>query len=343
MKLNTYLWNKKISMAGTLFLIICIYMMGFAFKADLQYQHALVFLILLCGFVSLCFDYFRRKLFYDEMLAILSQLEEKYLIIEMIDKPGFPDGDIILDILYETNKAMKERINSMELSVTEFKEYLEMWIHEVKVPLSSLDLMNYNESTDLKGQKKQIDKLKQYVDQILFYARADAPEKDYLMKRCNLNKLVNNVVKEQKDLILGNKISIVKDDLDIDVISDSKWLEFIIGQIVNNSIKYIIVKMHEDKTVKGSISFGVKRTDDMVILSIKDNGIGINERDLQRVFDKSFTGENGRKTTASTGMGLYICKKLCDKLGHMIEVRSNEGEFTEIKISFGKDKYYEFR
>ena len=76
---------------------------------------------------------------------------------------------------------------------------------------------------------------------------------------------------------------------------------------------------------------------------LKDNGIGINEKDLQRVFDKSFTGENGRKTTASTGMGLYICKKLCDKLGHIIEVRSNEGEFTEIKISFGKDKYYEFR
>lgn len=343
MKLGAYLWNKKISVAGTFFIVICIYMMGFAFKADMQYQHALVFLIFLCGIVSFAFDYFRRKMFYDEMLALLSQMEEKYLIVEMIEKPGFPDGDVILDILYETNKSMKERINRMEISVTEFKEYLEMWIHEVKVPLSSLDLMNYNESTDLKGQKKQIDKLKQYVEQILFYARADAPEKDYLMKRCNLNKLVNNVVKEQKDLILGNKISIVKDGLDIDVISDSKWLEFMLGQIVNNAIKYLIVKMEEDKDAKGSISFGVKRTEEMVILSIRDNGIGINERDLRRVFDKSFTGENGRKTTASTGMGLYICKKLCDKLGHVIEVESNEGEFTEVKISFGKDKYYEFR
>lgn len=343
MKLGAYLWNRKISIAGTGLVVVCIYMMGFAFKADMQYQNAIVFLVLLCGLCSFLFDFFRRKLFYDKMLLILSQLDEKYLITEMIDKPGFPEGDIMLDTLYEINKTMKERINKMEVSVTEFKEYLEMWIHEVKVPISSLDLMNYNGSVDLKGQKKQIDKLKAYVEQILFYARADAPEKDYLMKRCNLDKLVNRVVKEQKALILGNKISIVKEELDIDIISDSKWLEFMLGQIVNNSIKYLIVKMEEDKDVKGNITFSVTRTDDMVILSVKDNGIGINEADLQRVFDKSFTGENGRKTTASTGMGLYICKKLCDKLGHGIEIVSVEGEFTEVKISFGKDKYYEFR
>ncbi|MCM1272064.1 MAG: sensor histidine kinase [Clostridium sp.] len=343
MKFGTYLWNKKIPVAGTVFLVICIYMMGFVFKADMQYQNALVFLLVLCGAVSLFYDFFRRRIFYDEMLAILSQLDEKYLITEMLDKPHFPDGDIMLDMLYEINKAMKERINKLELSVTEFKEYLEMWIHEVKVPISSLDLMNYNGSTDLKGQKKQIDKLKTYVEQILFYARADAPEKDYLMKRCNLNQLVNRTVKEQKELILGNKISIVKEDLDIDIISDSKWLEFMLGQIVNNAIKYLIVRQEEDTDTKGTIIFSAKKMEDTVTLSIRDNGIGISEGDLKRVFDKSFTGENGRRTAASTGMGLYICKKLCNKLGHGIEIVSFQGEFTEVKISFGKDRYYEFR
>lgn len=342
MKLGAYLWNKKILVAGTVFLVGCIYMMGFAFKADMQYQNALAFLLVLLVMGSLFYDFFRRRHFYNEMRSILSQLDEKYLVTEMIDNPGFPDGDIMLDVLYEVDKAMKEHINKMELSVTEFKEYLEMWIHEVKVPISSLDLMNYNGSTDLKGQKKQIDKIEAYVEQILFYARADAPEKDYLMKRCNLNQMVNHAVKEQKELILGNKISIVKEDLDIDIISDSKWLEFMLGQIVNNAIKYLIVRQEEDKNVKGAITFSAKRMEDMVTLSIRDNGIGISEGDLKRVFDKSFTGENGRRTAASTGMGLYICKKLCDKLGHGIEIASVQGEFTEVKISFGKDRYYEF-
>lgn len=339
MKFRAYIWNKKILIFGTMLTIICIYMMGYAFKADKQYQNAMVFICVLVLAVSLLWDYFRRRSFYNRFLDILEQLDEKYLITEMIDKPGFPDGDILFDILYETDKSMLERINKIEASTREFKEYLEMWIHEVKVPLSSLELMNYNESRDFKAQKKQIDRLKAYVEQILFYERADAAEKDYIMKRCNLKALVNKVIKEQKDLIIGNHISIEMEDLDRDVISDSKWLEFMVGQIVNNSIKYLLVKQQE----KSVISFRLERTDTSVILYIRDNGIGISEKDLPRVFDKSFTGENGRKTTASTGMGLYICKKLCGKLGHMIEVDSVEGEFTEVKISFGKDMYYEFR
>lgn len=133
--------------------IICIYMMGYAFKADKQYQNAMVFICVLILAVSLLWDYFRRRSFYNRFLDILEQLDEKYLITEMIDKPGFPDGDILFDILYETDKSMLERINKIEASTREFKEYLEMWIHEVKVPLSSLELMNYNESRILKHKK----------------------------------------------------------------------------------------------------------------------------------------------------------------------------------------------
>lgn len=338
MKFGAYIWNKKILIFGTILTVICIYMMGYAFKADKQYQNAMAFICVLVLVISLLWDYFRRRNFYIGLLDILEELDEKYLITEMVSKPGFPDGDILLDILYETDKSMLERINNIEFSTKEFKEYLEMWIHEVKVPLSSLELMNYNESRDFKGQKKQIDKLKAYVEQILFYERADAAEKDYIMKRCNLRTLVNKVIKEQKDLIIGNHISIEMGDLDRDVVSDSKWLEFMVGQIINNSIKYLLVKQQE----KSVISFRLERTDTSIILYIRDNGIGICEKDLPRVFEKSFTGENGRKTTASTGMGLYICKRLCGKLGHMIKVESMEGEFTEVKISFGVNKYFEF-
>ncbi len=341
MKFGSYIWNKKILIFGTLFTIVSIYMMGFAFKADRQYQNAIVFVVVTVMTVGLLWDFLKRRSFYNKMLSVLEQLDEKYLIAEMVKKPDFADGKILMEVLYETDKAMLERINKLELSVREFTEYLEMWIHEVKVPLSSLELMNYNESRDFAGQKKQIDRLKQYVEQILFYARADVSEKDYVMKRCRLSDIVNKVIREQKDLIIGNHISIEKGELDREVITDGKWLEFMLGQIVNNSIKYLIVKQ-ESSSEQSIISFRLEKTDTSISIFIRDNGIGINSKDLPRVFDKSFTGDNGRKTTASTGMGLYICKKLCDKLGHSIEIDSREGEYTEIKISFGINKYYEF-
>lgn len=340
MRLGRFLKDRLIYICIMLFCIANVYLMGIAFKCNRQYIYAVIFLLVAGMAVYLAYEYIRRSAFYNNALEMLDRLEEKYLITEMLKKPGFAEGDIMLDMLYDINKAQLEAIGHMEKSMTEFKEYIEMWVHEVKVPLSSLDLMNYNMNTDFEAQKKQIDKLTFYTEQILFYTRADAAEKDYLMKRCNLEAMVNKVVKEQKNLILGNKISIEKNNISLNVISDSKWLEFMLSQIVNNSIKYLIMK--KDEAVK-QLSFTGEERQDTVVLTIRDNGIGISEKDIPRVFDKSFTGENGRASNASTGMGLYICRRLCEKLGHTIDIRSVQGEYTEVTITFGIDKYYEFR
>ena len=173
-----------------------------------------------------------------------------------------------------------------------------------------------------------------YVEQILFYARADAPEKDYLLNACKLDTVINSVLQQQKDLLIGNHVSIKKEQTELTVITDSKWLTFMIGQIVNNSIKYIDIQ----KTPE--ISFSVAETQEETVLTIRDNGIGIDEKDIDRVFDKTFTGENGRKGNVSTGMGLYICKRLCEKLGHQIDIASIKGEYTAVSMHFGRNEFY---
>ena len=139
--------------------------------------------------------------------------------------------------------------------------------------------------------------------------------------------------RQQKDLLIGNKIRIVKNDTAHSVVTDSKWLTFMLGQIVNNSIKY------RDAAKQPCISFAVEEMADKTVLKIRDNGIGISEQDIDRVFDKTFTGENGRRGNASTGMGLYICKQLCNKLGHSIAITSVHGEYTEVEIVFGKETF----
>ena len=326
--------EKIFTIFGTIFFIITIFLMGHVFRVKIDYMVALTIVLLTGETLIFGYEFYKKRKFYKEFDALLKELEPKYLITEMVSSPDFFEGRFMMEALYDINKSMLDNINIIEKRYTDFKEYLEMWIHEIKVPISALGLMNYNKNTDLPKQKLQIDKMKYYVEQILFYARAGAPEKDYLLKECNLEQIINKVVMNNKDLLIGNRINIQKDQVDKCVITDSKWLEFMVGQIVNNSIKYI------DSDKNPYIKFYVQKLDEQIVLSIEDNGIGISVKDLPCVFDKTFTGENGRKNVTSTGMGLYICQKLCQKLGHKIEIESKETEFTRVNLYFGINNHY---
>ncbi|MBO5426213.1 MAG: sensor histidine kinase [Lachnospiraceae bacterium] len=335
MKLSKYLRDKITLIFGMLFIIVTIFLMGYAFKVRKEYMVALAVVVVLVVLVYVISDYLKRRHFYKNMVSTLDSLDQKYLITDMLPVPDFQEGELMMEALYDIDKSMKERINNIELGTIEFREYLEMWVHEIKVPISALRLMNYNQNTDLRKQKEQIDKINYYIEQILFYTRADESEKDYLMNKVNLETIINKIVMENKTLLIGNRIAIEKENVDTTVITDSKWLEFMISQVVSNALKY----KAEDR--QSYIKFFVTKNDKEVVLAIEDNGIGISKKDIPYIFDKTFTGENGRIRAASTGMGLYICKKLCDKLGHKITVSSNQGEYTRIMISFGINSYYD--
>ncbi|NCB94072.1 MAG: HAMP domain-containing histidine kinase [Clostridia bacterium] len=237
-------------------------------------------------------------------------------------------------IVYEANKSMTENVKNYEYSINDFKEYVEMWIHEVKVPISSLLLMIHNHPGQFDTKAvNQIKRVDNYIEQVLYYVRSENAEKDYLITETNLNKIIGAVALKNKDDLLENDIDLTVSGTDINVLTDPKWLEFILHQIFNNSIKY----KREDHA---AITIAASTTDTETTVCIRDNGIGIPKADLPRVFEKSFTGHNGRIKTKSTGMGLYIAQKLCGKLGHRLTIDSMENQYTTVSITFARNDYY---
>ena len=251
----------------------------------------------------------------------------------MIEKPDFLEGKIIYNSLYEINKTMNEEIKKYRISLEELKEYIEMWVHEVKIPVSSILLMTYKKD-NIEKVIEPTKRIENFVEEVLYYARSENAEKDYIIKENSLKEIINSAIKRNKEIFILQIINLKIENIEnIRVLTDSKWLEFIINQIINNSLKYLDKK-------ESKIEIKAIENKKNIVLSIYDNGIGIPKTDINKVFNKSFTGENGRKVSTSTGMGLYICEKLCKKLGHKIEIESKENEYTKVSITFNKDEFY---
>lgn len=334
MKIWAYIKERKsnIILFNILFIVILFLLVVFNVN---KYLIVMILILLSIYFIiDFLIFYLKRKKYYDTFLSNLNLLDKKYLILETLEEPTFLDGKVFVDALYKINKSMIENINNYRNETEDFKEYVEMWIHEIKIPIAGLMLMYHNSKKVNKKVIDQLNSLDNLTDQILYYVRSNYAEKDFLIKEASLDKIINEVLLKNKDSILENKIDVKVDVKNIKVLTDSKWLIFILNQIVNNSIKYC------DSKKDSFIMFYAEDTEKEIILHIKDNGIGVSQNDLKRVFDKSFTGENGRKMRNSTGFGLYICKKLINKLGHKINATSEENKYFEITITFGKNDLY---
>lgn len=335
MRLKEYLFDKLPQTIVFILGYIVTILFLKAFKVAKPLILAISFVFGVMYIVIIAIDYLRKQKFYNNLVQTVDGLDKKYLVLEMINKPDFYEGKIFYQTLYEINKSMIENVKEYSLSIADFKEYVEMWIHEVKIPISSLVLLNHNHKNSLDSKYvKQIRKLDNYIDQILYYVRSENAEKDYIIKETSLNDIIKNVALKNKDDLLENNVDLIVDVSDEKVLTDSKWLEFILNQIINNSIKY------KRDNIDSYIKIKTYENKNSVKLFAEDNGIGIPKNDLGQVFDKCFTGENGREKSKSTGMGLYIAKKLCVKLGHKIEIESEEGIFTKVSITFGKNDFY---
>ena len=198
-----------------------------------------------------------------------------------------------------------------------------------------LDTLNIEENIALslifddakdKISKKELDKIDNYIDQVLYYARSNTTEKDYFVKELDLSSVIHNVLLKYRDYLLEQKIKITTTNLEKKIYTDEKWLQFVISQIIQNSIKYM------DKSKKEIIITG-EETKENITLTITDNGCGIKESDISRVFEKGFTGSN-RGKESSTGIGLYLAKKICVELGLTISIQSIYKEKTTVKIIF---------
>ena len=333
MKLSNYLKDKifVIVLVILTYFILLSFMIGFKIVDEFRWCFTILYSLLFI--IIFLYDFFRKYFYYKDILSKLELLDEKYLICEMISKPNFLDGEIFYQMLYEINKSMNENIRDYREKINDFKEYVELWIHEVKIPLSALILYTHNKKID-KALVKEINRVDNYLEQILYYIRVENTEADYIIKEVDLNKVIRDVMLKNKDILLERKIEITSDVRDSKVLTDYKWLEFMINQIISNSMKY----MRDIENKK--IEIKAYKKDNCVVLEILDNGMGIPKSDLSRVFNKTFTGQNGRKVPGSTGMGLYIVSNLYKKLGHKLEIESNEGEYTKVKFIFDDNLFY---
>ena len=335
MKLTSYLKDHFYAIVLFIFTYFILLLIFFVFSLKVQAIIACTFVLWLFFILMILIDYLRKKNFYSELLLNIDRLDQAYFVLETIKMPSFYEGQLFVQAMYDINKSMIENVHQYERQMNDFKDYVEMWIHEVKIPLSSLVLMTHNQKNQLNHKfLEQMRRIENDVEQVLYYVRSQNAEKDYLINEVSLEKVIFQVAMKNKDDLLENKIDLLVEDVHYTVYSDSKWIEFMLNQIINNSIKY-------KKEQAAYIKLSVKETHDQVILAIEDNGIGIAPSDLSRVFEKSFTGINGIKRAKSTGMGLYICQSLCKKLGHRIEIQSKQGEYTKVILCFFKNKFYD--
>lgn len=333
MKFLDYCKDKVLSLL--LFFLYFFLLLFFfsAFKISFYLYFYFVVFSLLFYSIVFFYEYIRRYSFYQHLEKQLEQLDKKYLVSELLTKPQFLEGEIVCETLYQTSKAMEEYLVEYRNRLDDFREYLELWIHEMKIPLSNIHFFLHNYDVIPKEKLSlQLIRLEDEVERVLFYVRSETAEKDYYIKSVSLKKIVHEAIQKQKDAFIDFKIGLVLEELDYEVKTDQKWLGFILGQIIQNSIQY------RSKQPQIKISGIVENK--MIRLVIKDNGIGIEPEDLPRVFEKTFTGKNGRGTSA-TGLGLYLSKRLMDQLGHKIEIESTVGIGTTVILSFSEDSYYD--
>lgn len=278
------------------------------------------------------FEYFMKYHFYKNVINHLEGLDKKYLLAEMLEKPFFYEGELLYQCLQESNKSMNDEISKYVIASKEYREYIELWIHEVKTPVASSRLIIENHNSEVtKSIGEEIDSIDDYLEQVLFYSRSNTVEKDYIIKEVSLKTIVFSVMRKNAKRFIREKVQHQIEELDIKVHTDEKWMTYILHQVVGNAMKY----RKEDAKIE---IYGVER-ENAVLLVVKDNGIGISKKDLPKVFEKGFTGSTGRVYTKSTGMGLYLAKKLCDKMGLLIEISSEEGIGTSVIFTFPKNRY----
>lgn len=283
---------------------------------------------------ALLLEYFLKAGFYKNARASLDRLDKKYLLPEMLDTPSFAEGEICKELLCEAGKSMTEQVSDYKRQSDEFREFIELWVHEVKLPVASLSLMSHNDGEAGAKYSAQLKRLDGLIENVLYYSRSENAQKDYLITEIPLGAAFKGAALSARESLLEKNVTLKTQGLDIKVTTDAKWLEYIFTQLITNSLKYF---SPEREPV---IEVSAYEDDRAVRLSFKDNGIGIPDTDLPYVFEKTFTGENGRIGAKSTGMGLYIVKSLCKKLGTDITARSFPGEWTEFIITFGKNDLF---
>lgn len=333
-------------------------------------------LILICWFLILAVwilrEYRARRNYFFRVGQVLDEVDQRFLLGELMPESPRMEDRLYREMIRKSNKSVIERIRRVEDEQQEYREYIESWVHEIKAPITSIALMcenrrdewddpqypdgrsaRFRDGMDNRaeapgreavveknisrgGTIRQIElenqKVENYVDMALYYARSDEVYKDYVIQETVLQTTAEEAVLKNKHYLIQNQIQVEVRCGEEKVYTDRKWILFILNQLILNSTKYKAKEHACIRITAEAFLHGIR-------LLVEDNGAGIKQEELPRIFEKGFTGTNGRKNDRATGMGLYLCRKLCRKLGIEIDAQSEYGTGTRIALEFPVSSY----
>lgn len=318
--LAAYLQRRKrgLAICGLFFLVFAGVLSLYNLPVEAVAYAALLCICMGCAFLGFdCWKYGKRH-------QLLSELKNHITLdIAELPLPGDlleQDYQQLLEILFHDKRRLAADAEQVR---RELMEYYTLWAHQIKTPISAMSLLLQSEeneqSPELLGE---LLKIEQYVEMVLQYLRVESPSSDFVLKRYSLDGIVRQAVHKLAQLFVCQGINLDFSELDCEVLTDEKWLVFVIGQVLSNALKY---------SKEGTISIYLEDREEKTLV-IQDTGIGIPSEDLPRVFEQGFTGYIGRIEKRSTGIGLYLCKRILTKLSHTIELESAVGEGTKVKI-----------
>lgn len=287
---------------------------------------SVAYAVLLTGIFMLLIGIIEFAAFYNKHM-LLEKLKDSIAISDLTlpNPKGLIERDYqeLIKVIHENRK---EIINEKDNALADMTDYYTIWAHQIKIPIAAMQLLLQSKYADTNDElSDQLFKVEQYVEMALQYLRTESLSGDLMLKRYSLDDMVKQAVRKYSRSFIRKKIKLNYKGLNHEVLTDEKWMVFVIEQILSNALKY---------TDKGEISIYMD-SDSPDTLVIEDTGIGIEPEDLPRVFEKGFTGYNGRLDKKSTGIGLYLCKRILNKLSHTISIESQIGKGTKVKIGFG--------
>ena len=292
-------------------------------------------LLLGAAVARVALDYVRRRRFWSDLAAATSGEDESPLnAVELVGEPSFVEGEIAWDAIEAVSREGRVEADAARDESNEYREYVEAWVHEVKTPIAAARIITDSNPGQVSSSlARELGRIDGYVDQALYYARSATLDRDYVIREVRLRDIVTDAVRGHARSLIDGGVRVEVQGLDVTVFADAKWMSFVLGQLVENAVKY--------RAAAPCLAFSARvrgrgTADECVELAVEDNGIGIPAEDLPRVFEMGFVGQNGRLEgqTKSTGLGLYLVKRLCDKMGVGVRMESEQGSFTRATLTF---------
>lgn len=321
-KLWDYLCYRKQFYIFTFLIIGIFYLILYLYNALIDAINYAVILSLTILISYIAIDFYK---FYKQSQQLQYILSLKNIYLSDLPLPRTVIEEYYHELLTKVDYLHNELKNKDDEDYHDMLDYFTLWVHQIKTPISALRLLIQSQEESQNDLLMQVFKIEQYVDMVLHYIKIDHMSSDMQIKEYSLDLIVNEVIKKQATFFIQKKIKLNKESIDRMILTDEKWISFVIEQILSNALKY---------TKDGMIHIYEKDE----VLYIKDTGIGIKSEDLPRVFEKGFTGYNGRVDKKASGLGLYLCYKIISNLGYKIHIESTVGKGTTISIDFHVDK-----